>query len=457
MTTAGEHEEDERLLAGYRSIRRVVPPDAPWPGVLTRMPDGEPCVRVDVAHLGEDWAGWGAQPSGHLLGPIEVIRRAGGHDVALPVCTERAADFLARRQALDAPLTAGEVVTVAVSLLRGEAELARAADAVSGEWWLTEAGRPVFATDVAAASAASTAELLDALSGTAEHRLAAVLTDAAASAASARTVLRDLDTLESRLFAVADPLPLVTAMFAPLRARALDTAGARGIEPVDAATRRPGWLGALAGHVDADLAELVSTVTTDIWRRLRSRPGRRRRPWLVATGLAAAIVGVGVLWPGGAGGPATAEGADPTTTVSTPSPQPPSSPQPGPTPSAGPPEHESAETDAAAPEQSAGGEQVRGQSWVAVTDELLAARSGCAADPDCLAEVVEDPARSFSAGVVDLPPVDRSTTLLDDFGGAAVLRVDAIDEGIPPQLVFVVRVAQRTLLRDIHDVAEQSG
>ncbi len=448
MTTVGERHEGERLLVGYRTIRRIEPPDAPWAGVLTRMPDGESCIRIDAARLGEDWGGWRAASSGHLLGPLEILRREGGHDVALPVCTERAADFLCRRHALGAPLEAGELVTFAVSLLRGSAELARAElDASAGEWWLTDGGRPVFATDLTTAESTSAAELLEDLAGGADQPLAAVLTDAAASVATARTVQRDIATLEARLFALAAPLPLTMEVFAPLRARALAATTPRAIEPVAQPARRPGWLGAVAGHVDADLAELVSVATTDVWRRWRSRSRGSRRPWLVATGLAAVVVSVGLLWPGGAGGPATAD--VPVEAVVTPSataePTPDDSPK---APSEGAP--------SAAPEAPSPPVAPQGQGWVTAADELLNARTGCEGDAECLSGVVENPARVFSPGVVDLAPAARSTTLLDDFGGAAVLRVDALADGVAPQLVFVVRVDQRTLLRDIMDVAEQS-
>ena len=44
-------------------------------------------------------------------------------------------------------------------------------------------------------------------------------------------------------------------------------------------------------------------------------------------------------------------------------------------------------------------------------------------------------------------------TLLDEFGGAAVLRAEAA--GGTPQLVVIVRADGRWLLRDVYDVAQQ--
>ena len=77
--------------------------------------------------------------------PVDIVRRADGHDVALPVCTERLSDFLTRRAAT--PLSAGERLTLAVSVARGVHELAAGGTdaACPGTWWLTEAGQPMLA------------------------------------------------------------------------------------------------------------------------------------------------------------------------------------------------------------------------------------------------------------------------------------------------------------------------
>jgi hypothetical protein len=57
--------------------------------------------------------------------------------------------------------------------------------------------------------------------------------------------------------------------------------------------------------------------------------------------------------------------------------------------------------------------------------------------------------------VIDLAPDRRTATLLDDFGGAAVVRVDAAGGEHPPQLVVLVQSEGRWLLRDVYAVAEQ--
>ena len=58
-------------------------------------------------------------------------------------------------------------------------------------------------------------------------------------------------------------------------------------------------------------------------------------------------------------------------------------------------------------------------------------------------------------GVVDLPAAERTLTMLDEFGGAAVLRVDANADGQPFQFVVVVRRDAQWLVRDVMDVADQ--
>ena len=61
-----------------------------------------------------------------------------------------------------------------------------------------------------------------------------------------------------------------------------------------------------------------------------------------------------------------------------------------------------------------------------IAADLLSARTACAGDRACLdAGHRGRPMRRSAGGVVDLAAADRTVTLLDDFGGAAVLRVEA--------------------------------
>jgi len=94
-------------------------------------------------------------------------------------------------------------------------------------------------------------------------------------------------------------------------------------------------------------------------------------------------------------------------------------------------------------------------SIVDLTGALLDARLACAEDGSCLAALTENPGRSFSRGAASAPSTDRILTLLDDFGGAAVLRAENRSGGLPSQYIVVVRENDGWLLRDISDVGQQ--
>ncbi|MCR2761930.1 hypothetical protein NQ152_00230 [Microbacterium sp. zg.B48] len=430
----------DRLSRGYRVIRALQSgKDSAWPGSLVSGPGGEMGVAVDAETLGADWPGWSAGADGHVLAPLDVLRRPDGHDVLLPVCTERIEDFLARRGPGDEELSPPEAVTLGVSLLRGLAELPESADA-RGSWWLTDAGRPVFACGSGDSPAA---EATIGLLGDLAHSVPAVadaLADVVVVADDPRRLRRELERAEERLFAVAAPAALATTSFGPRRARSVAARPQEGATAPEAADTVSAWPFTLARHVDADWADLVSRVTTGLWRTLRARRPTGRRKWLVAGGLACAVVVAGVLWPGTADGPSA---ADPAAGTAVPGPSP--GPTPQPTSGADVP---SAKETAPPPVVDGGGDDL-----TSIAESLLTARIACNGEPDCLGTVLEAPGASFPPGVVDLPTGERSVTLLDEFGGAAVLRAEAT--GTPPQLVVLVHSDGGWLLRDVYDVAQQ--
>ena len=260
--------EDGPLARPYRAVRAVrAPEDGPWPGVLARTTAGESRLLVDAELLGAEWKGWDAAADGHLLAPLDIVRRPDGHDVVLPVCVERLHDFLRRRTAR-MPLGAGEAVTLGVGLLRGCEEIAGAAEVI-GEWWLDEAGRPVLATDVteerALHSAAAAFELVEvepALRRTWQTGLRALTAE--------RVSATELAACEDALFAVADAEPLSTVTLAP---RGAFDGPARSIGGFDTRLAdapqpppRAMWQSLIAG-MDDDLADSVSRATTAVWRR----------------------------------------------------------------------------------------------------------------------------------------------------------------------------------------------
>ena len=432
---------DDRLLTPYRAVRRVTAGDgAPWTGLLVRLSSGESRILVDARAFDSGWAGWLAPVDGHLLAPLDIVRRSDGHDVVLTTCVERVADFLARRAAARVPLSVGETVTLGVSLVRGIAEWDEAGRG-AGEWWLTDAGRPTLAPGVSELDAgAHTADLLRSLMrGTPCSDALALAVDALAGP---RLSVHDLRDAEEGLFAVATAEPLATTVLGSRSARDL-TAFERSAAPVtDEVPGRTTWADALARHVDADLADAVSRATTGVWRRLRTRRERSRRPWILAAVSAAVVLAAGLLWPTGAGGPATADAGVVPNGVD----------RPGV--ATGAPQASPADTgavaDPASQDSAAQDDAEAVTDLAAITDRLLLARTACAGDEACLTGVVVDPASVFESGVIDLEPSGRTISLLDDFGGVAVLRVDPVPAGEGAQLVVIMLSDDRWLLRDIH-------
>lgn len=437
------HDEDG-LTAPYRPVRPVTAPaDGPWPGMLTWLASGERRVLVDAAVLGEDWGGWDAAPDGHVLAPLDLVRRRDGHDVALPVCTDRLTDFLARRRRRHPRLTPGEAVTIGVSLLRGCAELTDDPRAAA-EWWLTEAGRPILVTDVGTRGAWEGAVgLLGELSDDMGH--GRHWDDAIAALTAERFSAREAERAEQELFACAEPVALATGRDAS-RVSLDDRRREDAPHPRDR-SRSVMWE-QLIGHVDGDLADLVSKATTSLWRRAREprAQGRRRAPLVMGGAVAVAVLAVGLMWPTGEADRATAEGggavsaATATPTVLAES-------------VADAPAADEANSDASS--EGDAGDPLDDSDLTVVAGRLLDRRRDCQGDAECLATVIMDPSVAFPAGAMDLPASGRAVELLDDFGGMAVLRVDGSDSSSPSQLVVIVRTNDEWLLRDVHDVAQQ--
>jgi len=65
---------------------------------------------------------------------------------------------------------------------------------------------------------------------------------------------------------------------------------------------------------------------------------------------------------------------------------------------------------------------------------------------------MEDPGAAVPSGVVAEPRA-RTVTLLDEYGGVAVFRVEADDR--PAQILVLVSDDGKWLVRDVYDVADQ--
>ncbi|MDR7189946.1 hypothetical protein J2Y46_002788 [Microbacterium sp. BE35] len=436
MTTA-----DGSLGSPYRAIRAVrAPEDGPWPGTLVRTAGGDSCVLVDADVLGPHWRGWDAAPDGHVLAPGDVVRRVDGHDVVLPVCSERLEEFVRRRSAR-MPLSLGEAVTLGVSVLRGCAQVASTPDA-DGDWWLDDAGRPVLATDASARRALeASAAVLEQVS--VDPPAQRTWQTALRAVTAERISVHELEAAEAALFALAEAEPLSTVSLSPRRAtegmaRSHERTRKEADLPHEPAPRSM-WQTLIAG-MDDELSDTVSRATTAVWRRLRGtgdppRAGARRAPWLVGGAVAVAVLAGGALWPPASGVATDARpGASPTATRG-PAASVPADANPAAAPGSGSPAGEPADL-------------------ALLTGELLDARIACAGEADCLAAVVVDTAPS-AGGTIDRPAAERTITLLDDFGDLAVLRVDAIDGSTPSQMVVILRRDEKWLLRDVSDVAQQ--
>lgn len=406
------------------TLRAIGFPDAPVDGTLARSGEGEVVMLVDRALL-EDWPAWELAGVEHVWAPLDVLRRPDGHAVVLPALQSGLDRLLARRTAAS-PLSDGERVTLAVSVLRGTAAaLARGvAPTAPAAWWVTPDGEPllVFSDDADAMQRASELALLTAADGARSEDLARALAAARDALAEPRTFARRADAVEDAVFAAAAPEPLVTTVLTAQRTR---SAVAASEEPVvDAPERRSrergtgGWWTPLARAGDRMLAAQAE----DALARVRSavRGGGRRLPLLVAAAAAVVVVAVGLAWPQGDAEPAR---ADP----------PPASSSSAVAPSA----------EATAPAET---------DPVAATAALLAQRRSCP-DGACWGQTQEDPADVLGGGAMDVESAEIS--LVDDFGGLAVLRVNA--EGAAPRLVTVVTTPSGWLLRDAFDAAAEPG
>lgn len=414
----------------YRTLRRVAAGrEAPYPGVLAQHERREPCLLVEAEALGPDWPGWRADPHGHVLAPLDVVRRGGGHDVVLEVCRERIDRFLDRRGNAHRPLSDGEAVTLGVSALRGLAELDEDGRRSPAQWWLTGQGRPLLATGVGDETAADAVCAL--LVRIAPPTAPAAWAHAVDLARADRVSPRALDDAEAGLFGYATARPLTTDLDESRTARSLAVDARPGDVPAaDQPDQEPGWIARAARSVDADAADVVSRVTTALWRSGRRAP-RPARVWLAATAAAAAVLAGGLLWPQPGDGSGWAAdgippwgGEEPAATIA------PTVP---------------ASTQATAPDG----------DLPATVDRLLDARLDCDGDQTCLGGVQADALRRFPPGPIDLPGPERQVTLLDDLGDIGVAEVGRPDGTPVRQIVVIARQNDRWLLRDVYDVAQQ--
>lgn len=435
MTEAPRH--DDPLAGAVVRMRRVSQPEAPFDGWLARV-DETVVQLVDTTQL-RGWPGWRSRGE-HVLSVHDVARvssadengRAAGHEAILPWCVERVETFVTRRSAAGAELTAGEVVTLVVSLIRGCAS-ARGAD-LGGVWWLTQDGTPTFvgATGTAAETIGhSAASLIERLA----HSRIVGATWRLDRIASLLHSGEDASEAEAQLFAVAEPEPLVLAPLMPRRAT--DARRAVSVEVVEP-ERRPSALGRLLRrHIDLGVAEMVSDAVEGARRGAERVRRRIARPWLVAAGIAGVVVVGGLAWPTSAPPAANARSLSSDAPAT-------SSPD-----AAG---AEDLPADAGAGESDTTAGDLAQDDPARALAASLDIMASCA-DAACAAEFFEDAsATEMPPGAVDLPAADRLIALLDDLGGVAILSVTGADGATPAQLVVLVRAGERWVIRDVRDV-----
>lgn len=470
-------------------LRRLRADEAPWPGALLPALDpGDPPTVHVALDLVPDVL-WRAAPDGHLLVPSDIFRTEGGHAAVVPHCPHRLVE-----RAHTA--SAGEAVTIAVSLLRAAAE-ARALGLVpaedAGAWWVDASGRPVLALTGAANWADEALDLLEVLAAGAPRQLAAALDDAAAVLAAPRWPRADAAAAEDALFDAAEPLALRSeghsddaAARQDLRPRRSDSlrgecGEARSGRRRDAAVRsgetwiarftEAGWAARVADALrgtlrgPALLAEALrerraarsrveSPRSTAAPRRSGDEsPARRRRaPILVAAALGATILVAGLMWPE----PSAEAGSAPTPSIT---------PATGGVETAEAAQAEDApdtdgentadvatQADAGEPTPDATG----GDTLTAAAGAALTALTACGEGQPCPG-VLETDGALVPAGVASSPGIERTASLLDEYGGVAVFRIEAVGEpGIPAQILVIVSGAHDTwLVRDVYDVADQ--
>ncbi|CAL4859681.1 hypothetical protein [Microbacterium sp. MM2322] len=411
---------DPVTLESPPALRELTVAEAPFPGVLRA---GEPLtVWVDAADFAASPA-WSAAETDHVLAPIDAAGTPEGPRVVLPHCPVRLDDVVA-----DADVSPGALVTIAVSALRGAAEADRLG-AQFGRWWVTTEGRPVLALTGSLDWRADTVGLLRGMDS-GSSALRAALERAADAIDDPRRLRRDTADIENALFAAADPEPLPTerreaSSAAPARARATG--------PYAAGHGIAGTVRDLIGRlVDVGIAERLSRCLAVFdrpagkKRRARERTkSSRRRIVFVAAGAATAVIIVGALWPtGDADKPAAA--VDAVDTASTPA----------------------SEATGAVPKESASGED-EGPAEIVGAARLLVDALGDCADDACRSELWEDPA---AAGKLPAAEGDYAVEVVDEYGGAAAVRIVGKDL---TQVLVMVRVKERWLVREVYDLADQ--
>jgi len=356
-----------------------------------------------------------------------------------PPIVERLDAYLSRRARSSLPLRPGEIVTVAVGVLRG---CAGTPDRARGATWgLTAHGCPVLVQDPEGDDApTATARVLSQMA-TMTVGEGHDLLERARDIVLTRPP-RVWEQWERRLFTWAEPTPLVLGPLAPREEESPLLSDRGSIAP-------PSSLSAL---VDADLAALVADIVRDATGRWRA--WRHRRAATFGVVAAAVTVTVVVALSAGERQPASAD--IPRTGVTTPAFDPLATPSaidrsPGERGDLiGPPTTPGTLPSTSATWSPDSASASPNDDAVEAARTLLTSWASCSGDVSCQQSLREGSAGPQEASPGD--PADAEITLVDDFGGLAVLRVD---DGAVPQYLTIVRTEDRWLVRAVRTVADQ--
>jgi len=506
MARTPDTEQAPLLSRAHRMIRVLDNGDGPFPGAL--VTDGDVVVVARDAVDLSGWEAWRFAGSEHVAAPMDLVRRADGHDVLLPWCTERVGVFLARRAGAGAPLTPGESSTLVVSLLRALAELGANERAdVQGTWWLTDEGRPVFVigegeparAGVASLSARLGEQNRDRTLGRLLATMHAGLTKSVAEQPGIPRLL--LDRWENEMLEIASPRALRRDVPTPEAAQAIARPGAVGQVPVP--SRRASRRVRVHSGARARSSRLVSVIRhasdrvagtgrliASIFRRTRSSARRamptelqarsveavpatssRRRPLVLAGAAAVVVLTVGMLWP--SGGDDDAAGNDR---------------MPAPTrakevvgPLRATPASSATAVDEVVSNTTKNTNASKANAATAEDDPVEAAATlweeieACRNAQDAVCERAIVPG---AVGVVDALDADSKTlpvfAVIDQYGDIAVVRAEqeAVEQdgteqsegsgeaeaAVPSGKVLVLaRLNEKWLVRDVYDVADQPG
>ncbi|WEK59917.1 MAG: hypothetical protein P0Y60_11210 [Candidatus Microbacterium colombiense] len=494
MTATAETRSTTIAPGAHRVIRIVDSSDGPFGGTLVVHGAGV-AVQVDAAHWA-GWEGWRFGGSEHVAAPLDFVRRAEGHDLLLPWCTERVSTFLSRRESVGSRLSSGECCTLLVSLLRALEELGSTVEgAVTGVWWLTDAGKPIFVIGSGEEARGGVAQLVTQLEEGCEDKalgrlLLAVTAGLDRSLGQRRVPALLLEKWEAELLELASPRALQREVGVVEGAEPLPRVVVRRESTPVPGRRSLRTENATSPSTVSLVADQALAIVTAVRRRIvavagvigsrsvkpsaarlpgarsvrrgtgRVSPPHRRRAIMVGAGVAGVVVAAGLLWPSGA----TSEVSNSQTPVPT-----------GTTP-VGRAEGVEATTDVDDDRE----QQENADGGVDSPDEAAArllgviARCAEAGDSVC-ADAVTAGQSEVVESLAGYSPEEVALALVDQYGDLAVIRMTAGAGASSPdaetgegaegaseassgdRMIVLVMSHEEWLVRDVYDVADQPG